>query len=84
MGGDQLGISLSLLFVKEFVSILYIEHCNILEEYLKSLFTSSARLEGGMVHPPPTGWGGKEYVLFTSKFDHHHHIQGQVDPASSG
>jgi len=33
---------------------------------------SSARLEGGMVHPPPTGWGGKEYVLFTSKFDHHH------------
>ena len=70
--------------MKEFVSILCIEHCNILEEYLKSLFISSARLEGGMVHPPPTGWGGKEYVLFTSKFDHHHHTQGRVDPASSG
>jgi len=31
----------------------------------------AARVEAGMVQPPPSGWRGKEYVLFTSKFSDH-------------
>ena len=35
------------------------------------LLTHCARVEAGMVQPPPSGWRGKEYVLFTSKFNDH-------------
>jgi len=31
----------------------------------------AARVEAGMVQPPPSGWRGKEYVLFTSKLSDH-------------
>merc|ERR1719209_1145519 len=31
----------------------------------------AARVEAGMVQPPPSGWRGKEYVLFTSKISDH-------------
>ena len=39
--------------------------------HTKLLLISCARVEAGMVQPPPNGWRGKEYVLFTSKISDH-------------
>ena len=39
--------------------------------HMKILLIQCARVEAGMVQPPPSGWRGKEYVLFTSKFGDH-------------
>ena len=38
---------------------------------VKLVLIHCARVEAGMVQPPPSGWRGKEYVLFTSKFSDH-------------
>ena len=39
--------------------------------HIKLLLIQYARVEAGMVQPPPSGWRGKEYALFTSKFSDH-------------
>merc|ERR1719187_1222850 len=40
----------------------------------------AARVEAGMVQPPPSGWRGKEYVLFPTKFNYH--APGSPRPSS--